>query len=70
MSELESTLEELGIRLFKSQHEWEKSISFEMSGAYASFSGYGEFVPITVSSETKLRDANMERHRPGNPEHY
>lgn len=38
----------------------------EIGSLNASFSGYGEFTPIKVTSRTTLNNANLERDRSGN----
>lgn len=58
----EAELAEVGVRLYPSdQHD----VSFGLSdiGTYSVFSGYGEFTPITVRSDTVLLDADLERNK-------
>ncbi|MEL7282386.1 MAG: hypothetical protein AAFY35_16480 [Pseudomonadota bacterium] len=37
-------------------------------GGADTFGGYGEFTPISITTKTKLQDADMERGKPRNRE--
>lgn len=64
MTRREAALREAGIDLyFVSEHG---SVVSALDFDGASFSGYGEFTPITVRSDTVITDADMERNKPRN----
>ncbi|GLS29984.1 hypothetical protein [Neomesorhizobium albiziae] len=61
MTRREAALKEAGIDLhFVSEHG---SVASALDFGGASFSGYGEFTPITVRSDTVLSDADLERNK-------
>ncbi len=62
-SERESTLLELGFDLASPTVSSVPTLDVANSDTSLAFSGYGEFTPITVRSETVLEDANLERNQ-------
>lgn len=62
-SEKETVLLSLGVNVsqgYMSGHQFQDVVG---GGASLAFSGYGEFTPITVRSETVIEDADLERHQ-------
>ena len=54
-----------GIRFDDDEAHRENVIVVEPNGgSLLAFSGYGEFTPISVCSETTIYDANLERDKP------
>jgi len=56
----EEALKEAGVQLTAVSEIETLLVAFSNSDA---FSGYGEFTPITVRSDTVLADADMERNK-------
>lgn len=63
MTDRKTALRDLGFAMSSAHSDniFDVAIS-EHYGAVA-FSGYGAFTPITVSSETTIADANLERDK-------
>ncbi|MEL6840691.1 MAG: hypothetical protein AAFP85_15475 [Pseudomonadota bacterium] len=48
---------------FKAEGDIINTTAFSADGLFDSFSGYGAFTPITISTKTKLRNADLERSK-------
>ena len=66
MTDRISALHQLGFPMINSNNSHKDVGGQNFSINTSHFSGYGEFTPITVTSETTINDAHLERDKPGN----
>lgn len=63
MERREAELAAVGIHLTSAEGRNGSSFAFSEVSTNSTFSGYGEFTPITVRSDTVLLNADVERNK-------